>query len=196
MKKALLVLVLVSVLTGNVFAQEMSAGGFFGVNFAANTEESKATSFGVDFGAFADVTYATASIGLDIKTPSYDGTAADDAITYLSFGMLGKYPIHIGSKFSIAPAVGFDWLVMMMQEGYTRSEYEDVIDLMNALGNTDWKITDYDYFVLKFGLVADFAITNALYARANLLGVFTLPHKDVDDGAFGADIQLAVGYKF
>ena len=62
-------------------------------------------------------------------------------------------------------------------------------------GDTTEKYTN---FVIKFGALADFTIKGGLYARAGLLGAFTLPHKGhgPKDSRFGVEIPVGIGIRF
>jgi hypothetical protein len=193
MKKLGFVLVLASVLVGGVFGQEeeepkkggikLSAGGLLDLSFAATTNaDLKGVYFGLGFDVFFDATYAAVSVGYDGALASYDGTAEDDPTNYLSIGLLGKYPIALGKAFSIAPAVGLEYQLYLSKGDWKRA------DLPEA--------GDADNFVLKAGAIADFTITGNLYARVGLLGAFKLAHEDKEDSAFGADVNIGVGYRF
>jgi hypothetical protein len=198
MKKLVLVLVIAGALAGGAWAQDeqkapkqgglrFSAGGLLDLSFGGDTNsDSKSTYFGFGIDAFFDAKYVVASIGFDWITPSWDGEAEDKSYNYLSLGLLGKYPIALSETISIAPAVGFEYQMFLNVGDSKRADVPDA--LLDVLDN----------FALKFGAIADFTITGNLYARAGLLGAFRLAHKDSDpaDSAFGADINIGVGYRF
>jgi hypothetical protein len=208
-KKIIPVLVLTMAIVGGASALDLSAGALLGPNFGGKTDSDlkEETFFGFGFGAYFDATFVEASVGMNLVTTYYDGEKVFDyTYNYLTLGLLGKYPIALGEKFSIAPAVGFDYqLFLGDSDGNSRQDYQDMYDALYALstlfggGFDEVNVAErHDNFIIKFGAIADFAFTDHLYARGELLGAFGLPHKDSDpaDSSFGADIKIGVGYKF
>jgi hypothetical protein len=197
MKRRIFVTLLVFGMCGAaLFAQDfrLSAGVFGGPSYSvAMDSDLKGSAFGIGFGAFFDATYAEVSVGMNIETPYYDGTADDDNVNYLTFGLLGKFPIAIGDAFSIAPAVGAEYQLFLSTGDLTRSDAEDIAKL------TDTTVVEQlDNIVLKLGVVVDFSLTEALYLRGQILGLFGLAHKDREpaDTTIGGNFNLCIGYRF
>jgi hypothetical protein len=109
MKKPVLVLVLAAAAAGVVWSQgiTLSAGALLDPSFGA-TADSTGAYFGFGVDAFFDATYVMASVGFDGVTVS----AKNDPYSYLSLGLLGKYPMALGEKFAIAPALGFEYQLL------------------------------------------------------------------------------------
>ncbi|GHV51785.1 hypothetical protein AGMMS49579_07850 [Spirochaetia bacterium] len=195
MKKVFVILMFAAVIGTAAFAQQglFSAGLVVVPNFGGQTDPdlNKSTYFGFGYGAYFDAKYAVVNLGLNSVTPYYDGTMDPTGTNYLTFGLLGKYPIAIGEKFTIAPAVGLDYQ-LFLNSGISRADLE----------NTGYEASDvaeqFDNFVIKFGALADFTIIGGLYVRAGVLADLGLPHKDREpaDLTFGVSIPIGIGYRF
>jgi hypothetical protein len=233
-KKLVLALLMMALLAGGAFAQvEFSAG--FGGTFTADfmnyawTDDGKKVldlinmdtnyldenHIGGGFFAYFDATYVMASLGMGF----YGLTAAnkdmqkilDDAkatisLTTLDIGLLGKYPIPLGTA-TLFPMLGVDFKIAIAHnqtvDGTKYTFGEDY--------SKDENLGDYYTSVwLKFGVGADIPLGEKLYLRPMFLyGIGTLPTKakdamdtlndiikTVDIIYHGLDIKLALGFKF
>ncbi|GHV78874.1 hypothetical protein AGMMS49944_06650 [Spirochaetia bacterium] len=197
MKKAFAIMLVATVMSTAAFAEGfLSAGLTVNPNFGGMTDPDlkEITYAGFGFGAYFDAKYVAVNLGLNIVDSYLDGekNTVYSPSTYFTIGLLGKYPIAIGEKFSIAPAVGFEYQVFLSNGLWSRSDYED-------MGASASDIAEqYDNFVIKVGALADFTIVGGLYARAGVLLDIGLPHKDSDpaDTRFGAEIPIGIGYRF
>lgn len=182
-KKMVMVLLIAAVVTGSVFAQ-MSAG--IGGNFSSimasgdNYEPDPVTGGG--FFAFFDANYVMVKAGLLIAKDK----DADDAANYLSLGLLGKYPIDLGS-FTLFPMVGLEYNMFLSMGDGKREDLKDADFL--------------DMILLQLGVGADFNITDSIYIRPTLLWGIDLHANDYEkeiDGLFKhkLDIGIAIGFKF
>jgi hypothetical protein len=205
MKKLIAMVVVAAAIGTAAFGQEeakkeakkpgaLSAGFVLLPNFGGGIgDESEDMSYGAfGFGLYFDAKYVALNIGLDFLREKYDGVKDDDSYNYFTIGLLAKYPIAIGSsKFTIAPAVGFEYQMFMKQGDWKRSDAKDDLD-----GSDYTVVNQYDNFILKFGALADYTITGGLYARAGVLLDVKFAHKDGKDPYFGAEIPIAFGYRF
>jgi opacity protein-like surface antigen len=180
----------------------------------------------VGFGAFGflDVTYAELSMGLwggggtmegKSNTPSYYTTPlplgdTDFSVLGFDIGLLGKFPFTINEKLLLFPMLGFTGRIMLSvdQDGF---EYDDP--------------GDFSAFWFKFGGGLDYAITDHIFLRGELLYGLRFPNKSEEDtvdqlkayaksidrqlGQYynvtakpetllghGLELKFAVGYKF
>ncbi|MDR3324720.1 MAG: hypothetical protein LBS82_01840 [Spirochaetaceae bacterium] len=220
MKKCISVLALATIVAGGVFSQEQetttpaekkaglfSAGvgayltGDFGGGYeytsGSTTRTTKMPYFGGGF-LFLDATYAELSFGFfggggttTSERTGRDATTTDFSVTGLDIGLLGKYPIALGSL-TVFPIFGINYRVIV---GAKTAGYE--VD----------KPGDFSAFWFKFGGGLDYAITNNVYLRGDLLYGIRLANKvenDAIDGrgddaktrlGHGIDVKVAVGYK-
>lgn len=203
-KKVVAVLLLVALVATSVFAIDLSAGGSLNLDFVNNSvkkDENKAsvsfTTIGVN--GFFDAQYVQASLGMrflvgSLKEKSTEGwnshTYKTDNFhaTLFNLGILGKYPIKIGSIASIYPMLGFDFnFCVDAKDGNRKFEYE-----FNA-----------HYFDL--GLGSDIYVTSNLFIRPTFLFGIQLNQtkrtkvaKEAGCSVFmyKVDLGLGVGYKF
>ena len=138
-RKILLFLVFTILVTGGVFAFDMSVG--FGGNFVLHSDiysnssqifgkrdlskdiEHSMTTAGGLFGFF-DATYVEASIGVlfgsmkgeYIDSGDWDGIDSI-FVSYLSFGLYGKYPFNLG-RFSLFPLLGIQFDLGLLSSVY------------------------------------------------------------------------------
>lgn len=213
-KKIVLVLLLATVLAGGAFAQSMSAGvggGFAALmesqshkDFDIPADDQPPTNTGVAFGAFFDASYAMVKLGMFIG--GHEEKDGDFSMkmtgTFLSLGVLGKYPIDLGG-FTLFPMLGFEYNMFQSMEmsigplnvKMKRSEIEDLGD----------KASELDQLILQLGVGADINLTEQLYLRPTLLWGIDLnsterEKKFKDDGGsifrHKLDIGVAVGFKF
>jgi opacity protein-like surface antigen len=219
MKKALLLMTIAVVVGTTAYAApefRLSAGlggdfqlGWMSMKYDPEYPEygaknSTTSLLGGGFLAFFDATYAELDVGMNFITQKQEDADEGYTVTSLTIGLLGKYPIALGEKLTLAPMVGFDydmWLSYKATDGdddpYKRADDDD-------------DAADMDSFWIKVGAGADFALTDAIYLRGTLLWGFKLNNKSEKDSidfydkntvdlsifTHGPTIKLAVGYKF
>lgn len=211
MKKIIAVLVIAAMAVSFASALDMSAGG--GVSFSglssktewsmgSFSDDGKLTATYFGFNGFFDAQYAVASVGLQMSlSQKADGEDTKEDTTDLTMGILGKYPIALGS-FTVFPLAGieYDANLSIKADG----EKVDKADL-----DADVKAS-YNMFWIKAGIGADFGINDNIYIRPTALFGYKLKSKlekdyitDMKDAGgeasintFKYDIGLSVGYKF
>lgn len=210
MKKIIATLALVVTAASFATALDMSAGGgvtFSGVSTKTTTEilsvkdDSKDTQMNLGFKGFFDATYAVAEVGYGLDlTNKTDGKDTKADLTFLSLGVLGKYPIAVGNV-TLFPLAGVEYDLNLT----AKADDKDVKKDMTA----DQK-ADLNQFWIKAGIGADIAINDKLYVRPTALAGYKLKSKAENDSidliekfngkasinTFKYDIGLAVGYKF
>lgn len=107
----------------------------------------------------------------------------------VGFSLLGKFPFSFG-KFALAPALGIEYRIMVGRLG------ADFLDDNETVPN-DYR-SPYNSFLIKFGGIIDYELTDSLYLRGNILGCFTaslftdgFPFKS----GYGAQFQFGIGYR-
>jgi len=200
-KKIFLALLILTLAAGGAFAQvSLGAGGNFAVSFDSLKEdgvEILSTTSGGGFYAFLDATYLEADIGLlfgSQKTKiSWEGGSleSDGAnVSVLTLGLYGKLPIDLGG-FTLFPMLGIQLDVgLSAEQDGVKYESEDVADGLNR-------------FWIKFGVGADFNLSEQLYLRPSFLyglnfGTKTMEDLKGDATSFyhGLDIRVALGFRF
>jgi hypothetical protein len=206
-KKVLMVLVLaVVVAAGGVFAQGLAlsagAGGLFSYNFGGGVMDGddgiSMPYLGGGFFAFFDATYAEVNVGMDFGSVTNKGEGAmadfmDDvksSVTNLNIGVLGKYPISLGSVV-LFPAVGIN--------------YRATLGVKDEDGNEMDDPGDFSALSILLGAGLDYGIGEKLYLRGEVLYGIRLANKFESDGeegdskynlGHGPTVKVAVGYKF
>lgn len=182
---------LATVIGTAAFADGVFSAGVMGAPlFGTYTDGDGLGYAGFGFGAYFDAKYALVSLGGKFVKDRYEGESADESAKYFTIGLLGKFPIAIGERFSIAPALGFEYQVFTSYGDFKRADAKDALDGDYTLTNS------YDNFVLKFGALADLTITGGLYARLGVLLDVGFSHKDAEDGTFGVGIPFGIGFRF
>ena len=201
-KKMVLALLMATLLAGGVFAQNfsISAGGgvILGPSFSEWKDGGSSTKYsGFDFAinAFFDATYAEVNLGLLFNSSKEDRSdAKNEDNTYLTLGVLGKYPFFLSDKLALFPFVGIDYYIGLESKyDGEATEFDDpsMADYMNCLS-------------LSFGAGVDFNITKTLYLRGEI-GYVIVFNTNVENGYVDFDvtiskgripIKLAVGYRF
>jgi hypothetical protein len=221
MKKSL-VFAALAFLASSVFAEQLSVGA--GASYSPYWETYKQTTGGLWgqntysrtlFGAavFFDATYVQASIGIGANTKNAtvkftNSAGADtstsysnsDVATYLSFSVLGKYPIEL-SGFSLFPMAGI--------------EYDQNLSLKDSNGNDakSGKTSDekaaLNALIIKAGVGADITVATKVFVRPSLLFGYRF-HSKLDNDQIAVDkssgitdsliklkldIGVAIGYK-
>jgi opacity protein-like surface antigen len=178
-------------------------GGGMEATFPGGTMTLKMPYFGGGGFLFLDATYAELSFGFAGGGGTYTyeqtgnaGNSGDFSFTALDIGLLGKYPFDLGSGLSVFPLLGINYraVVALSQDGVS----SDIAGDFSAL----W---------FKFGGGLDYAITNNIYLRGNLLYGIRIANKFENDQVdstkgpgvdastrlgHGLDVKVAVGYKF
>lgn len=222
-KKVLILLVLVGLASGGLFAADFSlsvgGGGFFNGLFGSttwegggNSETSKQNVIGGGAFLYFDATYAEADLDILFSSNS-DPDESDSGsigLTHFGFSLLGKYPFDLGAV-KLFPLLGIDYQLFLSGQMKDK-DGEDVGDAVKRgddMGG-DSKIEDsMDFFSIQVGAGVDYGLTDALYIRGELLWGFKLDSKsesdakkDLPDGVTiknftsGPRIKIAVGYKF
>jgi opacity protein-like surface antigen len=234
MKKLVLVLVIAGSLAGGAWAQDeqkapkqggfslsAGAGGYFTSDFGGGVEASaggqtmsiKTPYAGGGGFAFFDATYAELSFGffggggtMKIEFPGSPDQEMDFSLSGLDIGLLGKYPIAVGEKLTVFPLLGITYRVVLS---------------LKAGNGTEWKNSDGDKMAgdfsalwFKLGGGLDYAFTDHVFLRANLLYGLRLANKLENDRyesmigtipdeidvkpllGHGLEVKVAVGYKF
>jgi hypothetical protein len=192
MKKVFAIMVLATVIGTAAFADGVLSAGVIGVpNFGTYTDYDDERYAGFGIGGYVDVKYAVLSLGGKFVKYRERGMADDDSNIYFTIGLLGKFPIAIGERFSIAPALGLEYQLFTSYGDFKRSDAKD------GLRGSDYTVVNrYDNFVLQFGALADFTITGGLYARLGVLLDVGFAHKQRADRKFGAEIPFGIGFRF
>jgi len=205
------------------FAIETSAGGGLkytntmskleGTESPVTMEVSGAQSEVAVFGFF-DATYVQVDLGYSMFVggtvkESLDGAGAFDysessdlegSVSYLTVGVLGKYPIPVGS-FTLFPLLGVEYKLNLTYKD------EDGNDMKEDM--TSSEKSSLNEFWFKAGLGADFNITPKVYVRPSVLfgaKVKSGEEKDLMDqvedmgldvkyNVYRFDIGAAVGFK-
>jgi len=193
MKKVVILLVLATLFAGGVFGQSsMSAGG--GLLFDMSFGNGHSYEFGDESGGvgrnntvigafgFFDFTYAVIDLSFGYgmitnftkyKGPqeSFEETYDGDSMLQLGIGILGKYPISIGS-FTLFPMLGINYniaLSYVYEDGSNYNEQDDVNKVSAA--------EDLSQFGILAGVGFDFPLSNAMYLRAEALFNLRFPGK-------------------
>jgi len=202
--KTLLFLSLFLITTLSAFAVDMSAG--LGANFAANYDSygyvdddgGMLRTLGGGVYAFFDAAYAEANIGMlfGAMKHRYYGlwSGGTYKLSYLLFGLYGKYPFDING-FSLIPMLGvqFDLGLGAKHEGADLfGDSRGRADFMNRV----W---------VKFGAGADFNLTERLSLRPSFLYGINFgtasEREHIDDdrhlGSYnhGFDVRAAIAYR-
>ena len=241
MKKVMFIMLII-VLGGSLWARDFSVsagtGGFVGGLFTRYDLEANGSSLKINAGQnqnqfnygallFVDATYGELGVFiqngisrwkqiLDISGSS-DPDKGDGWETMLSFSLLGKYPFHFGSRFSVFPLLGMEFQISLIQKRTVSDgdvyERDDGLRERDKDGNA-YKLSDWNSFFVEVGFGADFAIMKRIYLRGELLYAFRLmtsyEKKNLDliktmtgdnDPSMGGltsgpIFRLAVGYRF
>ena len=202
MKKIVLLLFLLTVLSINIFAVDISlsfgAGGLAGYTFTRYTLEggSVTSSQSMDRFDYAgllffDATYGEVSVMIQGGRNSYSenmiyevasladgkGTGAE---TSLGFSLLGKYPFRINERISWFPMLGVEYQIALMQrrqpEGdlvYDRSKGHLAED--RDKDDNAYPLSAWNSWWIDVGAGLDYFITEKLFLRGELLFGFRLP---------------------
>jgi len=195
MKKIVILLVLAAVIAGGAFA-EMSAGGglYFASDFGGGYRWTRTfttlpddnydwkmpyVAFGL-FGFFEPIQYVEINAGVFLGFSTWDVTyddgtfnsldshsTTDLAYSGLDLGVLGKFPIKLGDKLVVYPALGVNFSLFYYAMATGSSTVYDA-DTLSAL-----------WFKLGGGL--DAPLSEKVFLRANILYGIRLSNKFEDD---------------
>jgi opacity protein-like surface antigen len=217
-KRIVLALLMAALLAGGAFAQasvSAGVGGNFGVYSISMSHpdwdiDNPKPIVGVGFNAFFDASYVMVKFGMFIggnseeeKIP-YAKVFYETTYTFLSLGLLGKYPIDLGN-FTLFPMLGFEYNIFL------NSKYTMNIGGVSSGGTIDRSdladdhASDLDMFILQLGLGADFNLSEQIYLRPSVLWGIDLASsesektfRDNKGTIFKSkfDIGIALGFKF
>jgi hypothetical protein len=219
-KKSFVLLVLIVLVTGGAFAQDISAGAgiFFGGDLGGGFQASEygfsikeeISNSGFGFFGFLDIGYLEASIGFlsgsgeIFYQESALGYGSDSFIMYYDFSslhlsLLAKYPVNMGNM-TVFPAVGIDYQMVnkLEVEGFPLSVF-------------GFDESDFSALWIRFGGGLDYQINDNLFIRGTALyGIRMQNQYEQDNIAYiqqfgvsasaivgnGFQIKAAVGYRF
>ena len=213
MKRGFLVLALAAFVAGGVFADSLfSVGGgfsFSGGRIARIHYDSdnwigeRALGFGGH--VFFDARFVEASIGIMGGPLSwvdvYDGDRDSErwgTLTSMELSLLGKFPIDLGAV-TFFPMLGIGGNIALSVRDDDGNSWDDMSD--DSVG--EW----YSTFRIKFGVGADFDITERVFFRAQGLGWYGFAPSGIRDavdympgldarGGLGGSVRLSVGFRF
>jgi hypothetical protein len=199
------------------FAQDLSLGATvdFGLwsesqSFEAGGFENKVEYSRNQFGGsvFFDAEYVSASLGFlmnlgetTIKT-DIAGTENEDSgelnLSYLTLGLLGKYPIEVATGITLAPAAGITYALNLGWEAPETNTTKD--DL------SDEQVAELNDLLIDLGVIVDVDLSTNLYFRFNgLFGINVTANTEsgeagADDGTYSAigfnpNFSAGVGFK-
>ncbi|MCL2722025.1 MAG: hypothetical protein FWD47_11895 [Treponema sp.] len=191
-KKSLLVLVLIILFAGSVFAFEfpfdMSAGGgaVLGYNWGGGGDDyyfdytSKFPAIVTGIYGFFDATYIEASVSLlfifsDIIFPYIADEDRKQNTISLGFSLLGKYPFDLGF-ITIYPTAGIKYEICLFGK-------EDGIKVISKEHNAFW-------FLIGGGV--DYSLNERMYLRGTALYGLRLSNK-LEKRWYGSDANLGHG---
>jgi opacity protein-like surface antigen len=214
-KKLLLALALMAIVVMGAYAQgfgiSAGAGGYFVSDFGGGIKMEAAgqtlvmeTPYAGGGGfAFVDITYAELSFGFfgggmnwNTKLNGNDlGSPQEFSFAGIDIGVMGKFPIAIGSSLTVYPLVGINYrIALSLKDKDSGIEASNVEDL-NAL----W---------IKFGGGLDYSFTGNMFVRFGLTYGIRLQNQfetDLIDATGsgvtynlgnGLEARLAVGFAF
>jgi opacity protein-like surface antigen len=218
--KKLLILVMFAVIGTAAFAQipefKLSAGGggLFAAGFGGGVEDpaysEKDTFVNIGGGAYAffDATFAELAVGFQggSATDKYEdpGFSAEDKGSFMAIdiSLLAKWPFIFG-KLTVFPLLGIDYQIVLSRKWENGDQYTNP--------NGDEAPMDFNALWFQLGAGVDYAITDALYVRGEILYGIRLKNqadKDWKDGysytgsdiknllGHGPTFKIGVGYKF
>jgi hypothetical protein len=144
---------------------------------------------------FFDATYIEVDVG--VGGYSYPHNLGG---IFMGFGLYGKYPVALGSRFSLFPMLGMDYQLMLSANQNDSSLSGKARDGARDRFNSFW---------IKAGLGGDLSLTKALYLRGEFLWGFKFKSKterDIVDASeklgidasivtHGPAFKIGLGYK-
>jgi len=198
LKRAVLILFLVVILAGGVFAQApislsagggMILGGGLGNSHKGGPQDqtSKSTYLNFGFVGFFDMTYAEVSTSIIFGSGSWSASnntwngGGSFETTSISLGLLGKYPFFLNSSLAIFPALGLNYNICILhkENGYKSD-----------------KPFERSGFSLNIGGGLDYSFNESIYLRGLTLYNLGFPNKHDKDTAdrYGLDVTLGHGF--
>jgi len=194
MKRMVLVLIIAALVVGGAFAQ-MSAG--VGLKGSFNTYkmemgpisvEQKINAFGANL--FLDIRLAEINVDYLVASPDDDSKVQT---SFLTLGVVGKYPIALGGNLEVFPFVGIDYAIAVAQQKDGKdTENKDLADQNNRLS-------------ILFGVGFDFGFTDSLFLRAEIgygIGLNSKKEQEAVDKSSNVKIsygqvpfKVAIGFK-
>lgn len=204
-KKYVLMVVLLGMILGSVFAQSefsfsVGAGGYFTNDFGGGFETSSPFSrtithyTGGGASVFFDAVFAELTVGmLSVKETIDNGVSPLELFPYgMDFGLFGKFPFHLGSMFDLFPLLGVEYRLVLSAPENSGKQWQ-----------SGYSPVDLSALWIKAGAGLDFSINEALYLRGEALyGIrFANKYENDDSGktpllGHGFTIKLALGYRF
>jgi hypothetical protein len=179
----------------------------------------------INFGGFAffdaifnELIGVEADVGLRFgtqKLSTYPNGTPDNmkkgtSLTYLTFGLFGRYPITLGG-FTVFPLLGIQYDFLLAAND--KDEGGGKITVTDKIGKYTYR-DNLNRFWIKLGAGADIDITSQIYVRPSFLYGFAFKNKGeketidtIDNGkandkilksifTHGFDIRVAAGYRF
>ena len=215
--KKIIALFVIFVCVGTALSAQIrlsaGAGGLFGMqlkNFSYNAGAYFNNRRYINGGAFVffDATYAEVDVGIRFGKDdfsSYRPSITDEqkkghsnSLTFLSLGLLGKFPFNLGGGITLFPLAGVEYNLLLINKS---------IDSGNNNSFTANSRFNDSMLWLKFGLGADINITNRIFIRPSALYGFGIANEQ-DKASLsrigmaksvlnhGFDLRAAAGFRF
>ena len=222
MKKVVILLVLATLVAGGVFGQssksagggllfDMSSGNGYKVEDIGESFEIGMNNTVIGAFAFFDFTYAVIdlSIGYGMITNflKYEGTQETydgDSMLQLGIGILGKYPIYIGS-FTLFPMLGINYNIALSYVYESGTNYNDGYEEKDGTVVERSSAEDFSQFGILAGVGFDFPLSYTMYLRAEALFNLRFPSKlwsdmtkesNIYEATLGVGPRIKVGIGF
>ena len=105
------------------------------------------------------------------------------------FSLLGKFPFKF-QRLTLSPSLGVEYRFMIIRVS------SDYLDEAETIPNDFQSV--YNSFILKFGGIVDFDLTERIFLRGNILGSYVAamftdgnPYKE----GGGVQVQIGIGYR-
>jgi len=175
-KKLILVLLMVTLLAGGVFAQGMSVG--FGLLAVPSFDEYKYdvsgmspikhSRFGIGANAFFDATFVEINVGLLFGNYKSDqsGDEGQD-LTEITLGLVGKYPVSVSNDIVFFPFVGIDYNINLEAKDVKSGKKREDDQFGKDKNGNDYTRADVlSNLSILLGIGLDLGLTDAMYLRA------------------------------
>ena len=218
------------------FSLSAGVGGMVGGHFtrygirAGELEAGQSISqFEYGLFAFFDATFITLGFIWQNGVNNFDEPVAIGGVdhgmsrsgqgwqTVLGFSALLRFPFRLGSRFTVSPLLGIDYHMVFL---YRRTDgYGLVYNRDDGYEETDldggaFSLSDWNSFIIRLGVGAEFDLTNRLFLRGDLLFGIRLmtnyerknlalmqhvsgdPSPDLGGLSFGPSLRLSLGWRF
>jgi len=214
MKKAIILLVLVALISAGAFGQMKFGAGFlfdYNANNGLKSDTFKSGLINTSLGGFLffDISYLeiNASFAHGKIKPYLKGTGAPESVIFdeltflqLELSIFGKFPINLG-KIILFPMAGAGFnMVLSAKDKNGNSLYE------GNYSSSAPALKDYSQFGLLAGVGFDVPFTARLFLRTEALFHFRFPNRLTKDLAekeifnttygVGPRIKVGIGYMF